>query len=71
MSYATFPVFGGEHIRLYRETHLAYIVSDHENSTNHQIYAVEQDLGLTILHTLVNEVGSLPIKKPSDSKQKT
>ena len=59
MSYVTTLIFGGEHRRLYRETQLAYIVSDHENSTNHPIYAMVQDLGLTILHTLVDEVGSL------------
>jgi hypothetical protein len=34
MSYATILVFGGEYKRLHRETQLAYIVSDHENSTN-------------------------------------
>lgn len=64
MSYAIVPVFGGEHKRLYKETRLAYIVSDHKNSTNYPTYVVEQDLGLTILHTSVNEVGSLLIKKP-------
>ena len=32
---------------------------------------VEQDLGLTILHTSTDEAGSLPIKNPSDSKKKT
>ena len=71
MSYETIPIFGGMHIRLYRETQLAYIVSAHENSTNHPIYVVEQDLGLTILHTSTDEVGSLPIKNPSNSKKKT
>ena len=30
-----------------------------------------QYLGLTILHTSADEGGSLPIKKPVDSKQKT
>jgi hypothetical protein len=29
LTYATIPVFGGEHRRLYRNVSLAYIVSDH------------------------------------------
>jgi hypothetical protein len=41
MSYATIPIFGGEYIIFYRETQLAYIVSDHENPTNYPIYAIE------------------------------
>ena len=31
---------------------------------------MEQDLGLTIMHMSVDEAGSLPIKKPSNSKHK-
>jgi hypothetical protein len=31
LTYATIPVFGGEHKRLYREAQLAYIVSDEMN----------------------------------------
>jgi hypothetical protein len=30
LTYATIPVFGGEHRRLYREAQMAYIVSDEE-----------------------------------------
>jgi hypothetical protein len=41
LSYATIPVFGGEHRRLYKEVRLTYLVSDHENPSNHAIYAVE------------------------------
>ena len=50
LSYATIPVFGGEHRSLYREVRLAYLVSDHENSSNHPIYAVEDELGSSIFH---------------------
>lgn len=50
MSYATVPIFWGEFRRLYRETKLAYIVSDHQNPTNHPIYAKERELGSSILH---------------------
>ena len=50
MSYATIPIFGGEFRRFYRETKLAYIVSDHQNPTNHPIYAEERELGSSILH---------------------
>ena len=50
MSYATIPIFGGEFRRLYRETKLSYIVSDHQNPTNHPIYTEERELGSSILH---------------------
>jgi ribonuclease HI len=50
LSYATIPVFGGEHRRLYREVRLAYLVSDHENPSNHPIYVVEDELGSSIFH---------------------
>ena len=50
MSYATVPIFGGEFRRLYRETKLDYIMSDHQNPTNHHIYAEEKELGSSILH---------------------
>lgn len=69
MSYAIVPVFGGEYRRLYRETQLAYIVGDHDNPTNHPFYIVEQDLGLSILHTTTNETRCLTILKPSYIKQ--
>jgi hypothetical protein len=50
LSYATIPVFGGEHRRLYKEVRLAYLVSDHENLGNHPIYVVEYQLGTSIFH---------------------
>jgi hypothetical protein len=38
LSYATIRFFGGEHRRLYRDVRLAYLVSGHENPSNHTIY---------------------------------
>jgi hypothetical protein len=35
-TYATIPIFGGENRILYREVQLAYIISGHEDPTNHQ-----------------------------------
>jgi hypothetical protein len=49
LTYATVPVFGGEHRRLYRESQLAYIVSDEANPTNHPIYALDTNLGSSLL----------------------
>jgi hypothetical protein len=37
LSYATILVFGGDYRRLYRESQLAYIISDEANRTNHPI----------------------------------
>jgi ribonuclease HI len=50
LTYATIPVFGGEHRRLYREAQLAYIVSDEANPTNHPIFSLDTDLGSSLLH---------------------
>ena len=50
LSYATIPVFGGEHRRLYREVQLAYLVSDINNPKNHPIYVVEEYIGSCMLH---------------------
>jgi ribonuclease HI len=49
MSYATIPMFGGQFTRLYRETRLAYTVSDPLNPNNFPIYVADQDLGNCIL----------------------
>jgi hypothetical protein len=49
LTYATIPVFEGEHRRLYREAQLAYIISDDENPTNHPIFALDTDLGSSLL----------------------
>jgi len=50
LSYATKPVFGGEHQRIYKEVRVDYLVSDHENLSNHPIYAVKDELGSSIFH---------------------
>jgi hypothetical protein len=50
LTYATIPLFGGEHRRLYREAQLAYIISDEANPTNHPIFALDIDLGSILLH---------------------
>jgi len=43
-------VFGGEHWKLYREVRFDYLVSDHDNSGNHPIYVVEDELVSSIFH---------------------
>ena len=60
MSFATIHVFGGEFRRLYRETQMAYIISDHENPSNHPIYAEEKELGSSILHIAKCDDGFQP-----------
>jgi ribonuclease HI len=66
LTYATIPVFGGEHRRLYREAQLAYIVSDEANPTNHPIYALDTDLGSSLLQLTGEPKTPVQIrKKPS------
>ena len=48
MSYATIPFFGG-HKRLYRENRLSYVVSIQDKANNHPLYAIDTDLGCSIL----------------------
>ena len=50
LTYATIPVFGGKHRRLYREVRLSYILSDHQNPRNYPIYVVEDDIGSFVFH---------------------
>jgi hypothetical protein len=52
ISYATIPVFGGVHRRLYREAQLSYIISDESNPTNHPIFAINIDLGTRMLQLI-------------------
>jgi hypothetical protein len=52
LSYATIPVFGGEHTRLYREAQLAYIINDEANPTNNPIFAVDTNLGTSMLQLI-------------------
>jgi ribonuclease HI len=49
LSYATIPMFWGEHRRLYREAQLDYIINDEANPTNHPIISVDIDLGTSML----------------------
>jgi hypothetical protein len=49
LTYATILVFGGEHRRLYKEAKLAYIVSDEADPANHPIFALDTDLGSSLL----------------------
>jgi hypothetical protein len=62
-SYTTIPVFGGEHRRLYREEQLAYIISDEENPTNHPIFAVDTNLGTSILQLIDAPQPHIEIRK--------
>jgi len=63
LTYATISVFGGEHRRLYREAQLAYIVSDEANPTNHPIYALDTDLGSSLLQVTDEPETPLQIRK--------
>jgi hypothetical protein len=65
LSYATILVFGGEHRRLYREAQLAYIISDEENPTNHPIFALDTDLGSSILQLIDAPQPPIEIRKQS------
>ena len=49
MTYATIPVFGGQFTQLYRETRLAFTVSDPLSPNNYPVYIADQDLGNCIL----------------------
>jgi ribonuclease HI len=65
LTYATIPVFGGEHRRLYREAQLAYIVSDEADPTNHPIFSLDTELGSSLLHLMDSPKAPLEItKKP-------
>jgi len=50
LAYATIHIFGGEHRKLCRAVWLAYIISDHDNPGNHPIYAMDDEIGYSILH---------------------
>jgi ribonuclease HI len=65
LSYATIPVFGGNK-RLYRESQLAYIISDKQNPANHPIYSVDMGMGSCILLFHDSLLDSLLLKQPSD-----
>jgi hypothetical protein len=63
LTYATILIFGGEQRRLYREAQLAYIVSDEEDPTNHPIFALDTDLGSSLLQLTDAPESSLLIRK--------
>jgi hypothetical protein len=63
LSYATILVFGGEHRRIYREAQLAYIISDEEKPTNHPIFAVDIDLGTSMLQLIDAPQTPIEIRK--------
>jgi hypothetical protein len=65
LTYATIPVFGGEHRRLYREAQLAYIISDEANPTNHPIFALDTDLGSSLLQLTDAPEPPLKLRKQS------
>ena len=50
LTYATIPIFRGEHRRIYKEVRLGYIVSDHQNPRNHPVYAIENEIGSSVFH---------------------
>jgi ribonuclease HI len=64
LTYATIPVFGGEHRRLYREAQLAYIISEEANPTNHPIFTLDTDLGFSVLQLTNAPEPSLRLRKP-------
>jgi hypothetical protein len=68
LSYATIPVFGGKHMRLYKEAQLAYIISDEKNPTNHSIYVVDIDLGTSLLHLTDSPQPCLEINNHQSTK---
>jgi ribonuclease HI len=63
LTYATIMVFEGEQRRLYREAQLAYIVSDEADPTNHPIFALDTDLGSSLLQLTDAPERSLLIRK--------
>ena len=63
LSYATIPVFGGEFIRLYREVHMSYLVSDSSHPNNHPIYSIDENFGSCILQLNDETEGVLQVQK--------
>jgi ribonuclease HI len=63
LTYATILVFGGEHRRLYREFQLAYIVSDKADPTNHPMFALDTDLGSSLLQITETPEAPFQIRK--------
>jgi hypothetical protein len=62
VSYAIIPIFGGGNKRLYRESQLAYIISDEQNLANHPIYSIDTGMGSCILQFYDSLPDSLLLK---------
>jgi hypothetical protein len=65
LSYATIPIFGGVNRRLYRESQLAYVISDEKNPSNHPIYSVDIGMGSCILQIDDSLPDALLLRKPT------
>jgi hypothetical protein len=63
LSYATIPIFGGVNRRLYRESQLAYVISDKQNPSNHPIYSVDTCMGSCILQIDDSLLDALLLRK--------
>jgi hypothetical protein len=66
LSYATIPVFGGVNRSLYRESQLAYVISDEKNPSNNPIYSVDTGMGSCILQIDDSLPDTLLLRKPTD-----
>jgi ribonuclease HI len=64
LTYATIPVFRGEHRRLYREAQQDYIINDEANPTSHPIFALDTDLGSSVLQLTNSPEPLLKLRKP-------
>jgi hypothetical protein len=64
LTYATIPLFGGEHRRMYKEAQLAYIISDKADPTNHPIFSLDIDLGSNLLQLVDAPESPLEVRKP-------
>jgi ribonuclease HI len=65
LSYATISIFGGVNRRLYRESQLAYVISDEQNPSNHPIYSVDTGMGSCILQIDDSLPDALLLRKPA------
>jgi ribonuclease HI len=65
LTYTIVPVFGGEHRILYKESQLAYIISDETNPTNHPIFSIDTNLGSSLLQLTDALEPPLAIRKQS------
>jgi hypothetical protein len=62
LTYATIPVFRGEHRILYKEAQLAYIINDEAYPTNHPVFSFDIDLGSSLLQLIDAPEPPLEIK---------